>query len=248
MSKKSKIRWSKSDTDLIEKTVKNYNAKLYRLKKNKPELIDYLPEKVTKKDLIKSIETRQDLNRVVNSLQRFSKRGSESPVKSKRGAKATQWEVEEFKLKQRIENARRTRERKNLESQEVKSRGKSTGVTRAEMGSIKENSLKPSKKNFDNLSDKEWKLAKKNIDNMLNANYRDEQKLKMRENYIKGLIEGGFSQDIIDIVESIDINKFVQTVTNDTEASFDFIYDPIEHKLKADVLRETWERAKNDNS
>lgn len=247
MSKQSKIRWRKSDTELIERTVKNFNAKLYRIQKKHPEMIEFLPSKISKKEVINSIETRADFNRVVNSFQRFSKRGSENPVKSSRGAKSTQWEVEEFKHKQRIENARRTRERKKLEQQEVKSRGQGTGVKRAEMGSIKENSLKPSKKNFKNLSQKEWELAKRNIDNQLNASYRDEQKLKMKENYIKGLIEGGFSQEIIDVVEKTDIDKFVQTVTNDTEASFDFIYDPIEHKLKAEVLKETWEKANKDS-
>lgn len=247
MSKKSKIRWRQSDRDLIEKTVRNFNAKLYRLEKNHPELKEFLPTKLSKKEVINSIETRADFNRVVHSFQRFSKRGSENPVKSSRGAKSTQWEVDEFKHKQRIENARRTRERKKLEAQNVTSRGKDTGVKRAEMGSIKENSLKPSNKNFKNLSQKEWELAKRNIDNQLNASYRDEQKAKMKENYIKGLIEGGFNQEIIDIVENTDIDTFVQTVTNDTEASFDFIYDPIEHKLKAEVLKETWEKANKDN-
>lgn len=206
---------------------------------------DFVPDRVSKKEAIQSIETRADYNRLINSLQRFSKRGAEKPVTSTRGAKSTQWEVEEFKHKQRIENARRTRERKKLEQQDVKSRGKSTGVKRAEMGSIKENSLKPSRKNFQNLSQKEWELAKKNIDNMLNANYRDEKKLKMKENYIKGLITAGFPDSLIDIIRGMDIDTFVETVANDQEATFDFIYDPLELQVKAEALKETWTNAVN---
>jgi hypothetical protein len=194
---------------------------------------------------MKSIETRADFNRLVKSVQRFQKRGAEKPVTSSRGAKATQWEVDEFKHKQRVENARRTRERKKIEQQEVKSRGKSTGVKRAEMGSIKENSLKPSKKNFNNLSQKEWELAKRNIDNMLNANYRDEKKLKMKENYIKGLITAGYPDSVIELVRNIDIDKFVETVATDQEATFDFIYDPLELQAKSEALKETWENAVN---
>lgn len=207
--------------------------------------MEFIPDRVTKKEAVKSIETRADYNRLVNSLQRFSKRGAEKPVSSSRGAKATQWEVEEFKHKQRIENARRTRERKKLEQQDVKSRGKSTGVKRAEMGSIKENSLKPSRKNFANLSQKEWELAKRNIDNMLNANYRDERKEKMRDNYIKGLITAGFPDSVIDLIRNMDIDKFIETVANDQEATFDFIYDPLELQVKADALKETWTNAIN---
>lgn len=245
MSKKSKIRWRESDVTNLKRTIKNFNAKIAYQEKKHPELKQFLPERINTKEAMKSIETRADYNRLVNSVQRFQKRGAEKPVTSSRGAKATQWEVDEFKHKQRVENARRTRERKKIEQQEVKSRGKSTGVKRAEMGSIKENSLKPSKKNFNNLSQKEWELAKRNIDNMLNANYRDEKKLKMKENYIKGLITAGYPDSVIDLVRNIDIDKFVETVVTDQEATFDFIYDPLELQAKSEALKETWENAVN---
>lgn len=246
MSKKSKIRWRESDLHELQRIVNNYNAKLSRLNKN-PNYKDksVLPAKMTKREAMKSIETRADFNRLTNSLQRFSKRGSEKAVKSSRGAKATQWEVNEFNIKQRTENARRTRERKKLENQEVKTRGKSTGVKRAEMGSVKENSLKPSKKKFDNLSQKEWELAKRSIDNALNNEYRAERKQKMKDNYIKGLINAGYPDDVIQLVTECDIDKFLETVTNDTEASFDFIYDPLELQIKSEALRGVWQNAIN---
>ena len=118
MSKKSKIRWRDADEKELQRVINNYNAKLYRLAKNKPEMVDILPQRLTKKEAVKSIESRADFNRLVNSLQRFSKKGAEKPVVSKRGAKATQWEVNEFVHKQRIENARRTRERKKIEKED----------------------------------------------------------------------------------------------------------------------------------
>ena len=245
MSKKSSIRWRESDTRELQRIINNFNAKIYRLRKNHPELKDYLPDTVKKKDVIKGIETRADFNRTIKSLQRFTKRGAENPVKSSRGAKSTEWEVGEFKLKQRIENARRTRERKKLEDKQVKSRGKETGVKRAEMGSIKENALKPSKKKFDNLSQKEWELAKRNIDNLLNASYRDERLLKMKDNYIKGLITAGYSDELIEMVRGLDPDKFIETVTTDQDATFDFIFDPLELKVKNDALIEVWSNAVN---
>ena len=245
MSKKSKIRWRESDLTELQRTINNYNAKLYRIKKKHPEMVEFLPDRVTKKNAVQSIESRADFNRLTKSLQRFSKKGAEKPVTSSRGAKATQWEVDEFKHKQRIENARRTRERKKIEQQEVLTRGKPTGVTRAEMGSIKENSLKPSRKKFENLSAKEWELAKTNIDKLLNATEREERKEKMRSNYLKGLIDAGFSDEVIDIVRNIDVDKFIQTVETDQEATFDFIYDPLELAIKNNVLKEVWINAIN---
>lgn len=241
-----KIRWRDSDTAELQRVINNFNAKLYRIQKKNPELADYLPNRVKKSDVIKSIETRADFNRIINSYKRFSKRGAESPVRSSRGAKATQWEVDEFKKKQRIENARRTRERKKLNEQDVKIAGKSTGIKRAEMGSIAENALKPSRKNFDNLSQKEWDLATANIDKMLNASYRAERLELMRENYLKGLYEQGFlddSPELEEYIRGVDIQKFYDTVQTDETGTFMFYKDPIAYETRRDSLIDTWQTA-----
>lgn len=206
---------------------------------------EYLPKRVKKSDIVKSIETRADFNRIISSLKRFSVQGAEEPVKSSRGAKSTKWEVDEFMHKQRIENARRTRERKKLNEEEMKSRGKKLGMKRGEMGTIRENELKPSRKKFTNLSQKEWELAKGYIDNMLDASYREDKQKRMKANYIKGMIEAGFSQGLIDLVEKTPLDKFIKTFNTDTEATFDFIYDPLELIIKENALRGVWGNANN---
>lgn len=242
----SKIRWRESDTAELQRVINNFNAKLYRLKKNNPDLSEYLPDRVKKTEVIKSIESRADFNRITNSLKRFSKRGSEAPVKSTRGAKATKWEVGEFKKKQQIENARRTRERKKLGEQEVKIAGKGTGVKRAEMGTVKENALKPSRKNFDNMSQKEWDLATTNIDKMLDASHRQDRLMKMRENYLKGLTEQGFLDDSPELeqyIRGIELQKFHDTVQTDETGTFMFYKDPIAYEARRESLLNTWRTA-----
>lgn len=246
MGRRSKIRWRESDTQELQRIINNYNNKLYRLKKAHPEMADFLPQRMTKKEAIASIETRADFNRLTKSLQRFSKRGAEKPVTSSRGAKATQWEIDEFKIKQRVENARRAREREKIESKEVKIAGKRQGKTRAEMGSIKENALKPSKKNFNNMSQKEWDLASKNIDKMLNATEREKKKLEMRENYIKGLTQNGFldeNPELEKFIRGMDIDTFYETVQTDETATFFFYKDPIAWNARRDALIDTWKTA-----
>lgn len=240
MQKGNKIRWRENDEKELKRLIKNFNTKISYVKKKHPELASSMPGKLSFKELKNKISTRSELKRTENSLKRFSRKGAEKQIVSSRGAKSTVWEVNEFKIKQRIENARRTRERKKIESQEVKSRGKGVGVTRSEMGSIKENSLKPSKKNFNNLSQKEWELAKRNIDNMLNENYRNDKKMQMKENYIKGLENAGYSDELIQLIKKVDIDVFINTVETDQEATFDFIYDPIELQVKSDSLYEVW--------
>lgn len=241
--KQSKIRWRDSDTAELQRTINNFNAKLYRLKKKSPEMVDFLPSRLKKSEVIKSIETRADFNRVINSVKRFSNKGAENPVSSSRGAKATQWELDEFNKAKAIENARRTRERKKLEKKDVSSRGKKTGSKVSEMGSIRKNELKPLKTNFENLSNKEWELAKGNIERAINPLTQEFQKHNMRLNYIKGLRNAGYSDDIIALVLEMPIDKFIETTQIDREADFDFIYDPIEFKMKQDALYEVWESA-----
>ena len=243
MSKKYKIRWRQSDAEQLARTVKNYNAKISRILKKDPTAISYLPEKMTMKEARERIETRADFNRLNNSLKRFSKRGAEKAVSSSRGAKATKWEVHEFNLKQSIVNRKRKKEREAIEAKEVKIAGKGTGQTRAQMGSIKENELKDSRKNFFNQSQKEWELARKNMDKLLNSAETKKKREKMRENYIKGLREGGFLDEhpeIEDYIRGVSVEQFYETVQTDDTATFYFYKDPIEWEARMKVIEVTW--------
>lgn len=241
MARSSKIRWRESDTKELQRLINNYNNKLYRLNKNHPELREFLPQRITKKDAIASIETRADFNRLTASLKRFAKRGAEAPVSSSRGAKATKWEVDEFKRKQAAENARRTRERKKLESQEVTVAGKKQGKTRAEMGSVKSNELKPSKKKFERMSSAEWDKAKALMDKRMRSSYQSDQRRLMQVNYMRGMMHEGYSEDLINYISTIPNDVFFRITQTDETATIDFIYDPIALKAKEDVLWDLWE-------
>lgn len=243
--KQPAIRWRQRDLDELQRVANNFNAKLRRIKKKNPEMAEYLPDRVTKKDLISSIHTRADYKREIESLMRFSERGAETPVKTSRGAKATQWEVDEFKRKERLVNIRKSKELKKIEQSDVTSRGKKTGSKRSEMGKIKEVSLKPRDTEFKHQSQKEWEIAKDNINSLLDESWRIFRKANMKLNYIKGLETAGFN-DVASIVREMDVDNVIRIIETDTEASFDFIYDPIEWDMKNDALLETWGRAKQD--
>lgn len=234
------MRWRESDTAELQRAINNFNAKLYYINKNKvdnSDLINVLPDRVKKGDIISGIQTRADFNRAIKSLQSFSKRGAENLVVSSRGARATQWEIDEFKKKERRANMQKKKELEKLPKTKT-SRGQKTD---SPMGTPKENSLKPTKTNFNSKSQKEWEYRKDNIDRALNAYRHESEKHNMRLNYILGLKNAGFSVDIEAIIYKIPIDAFIHTVNSDLEASFDFIYDPIEHKMKNDILLELWQ-------
>lgn len=238
-----KIRWRDSDTAELQRVINNFNAKLYRIQKKNPEMAEFLPDRVKKSDVVKLIETRADFNRIVNSYKRFSQRGAEAPVKSSRGAKSTKWEVSEMKRKNAIENAKRTKARNALKEKPQMSRGKPTGN---KMDSVKVNELNPRTLNFENLSQKEWELKKDAIERELNPLSREFEKRNYRQNYILGLRNAGFSEDIVAMVQQIPIDKFIEVTYTDAEADFDFIYDEIDFKLHQEALYDVWEKALAD--
>lgn len=74
MSKQPNIRWRKRDQDDLRKAVKNFNAKITRLERSRPELASVLPDRVSVKDLHGSIKSRKEFNSKMHKLRDFAKR------------------------------------------------------------------------------------------------------------------------------------------------------------------------------
>lgn len=241
MAKQPNIRWRKSDVREVERVIANFNAKLYRTRKKHPEAAEYLPPRLKKTEVIASIETRADFHRILDSYKRFSDRGSEAPFTSDRGLKTTQWAVDEFKRNQDEENKRRKKRRKELGEKPVTQGGKPTGAKRKEMGHIKENAVRESKKNPSNMSNEEFKKASQLMEKKMRQSYNAEQARQMQINYIRGLMREGYSEELINYMMTIPTDKFMEIIDLDESATFDFIYDPIQLKVKQDTLWDTWE-------
>lgn len=75
MARKPRIRWRKSDEEELKRVVKNFNAKISRLEKKDPKNKNALPQRITQKEVKDMIITRQDFNREIKSLKRFTQRG-----------------------------------------------------------------------------------------------------------------------------------------------------------------------------
>ena len=91
----SKIRWQQKDYLSLGRAVANFNKKINELQKQEKKL--YLPELKNYKDIKENIQTRQELNRVINSLKRFTKEGAEDLYVTKAGEQITKWERQELR-------------------------------------------------------------------------------------------------------------------------------------------------------
>ena len=87
MQKRYNIKWRDTDEKALAKAVRKFNAKRTRLLKQVPELEEFLPAKLSTKELKKTIKTRRDFNNEINSIERFMQKGAEKPIVTKEGVK-----------------------------------------------------------------------------------------------------------------------------------------------------------------
>jgi hypothetical protein len=244
MQRKPDIKWRKSDVEKLKNEVQRFNAKISRAEKRHPELKGALPDKIKPADFMKEIKTRQDFNRELKSLDRFSKRGAEKPITSKTGNTVTQWEKKEVGYKVAQINRERTKERQIVERMPVTSQGKPTGLKRGEMGSERLAALQPKKYDFDKIrGGKEWEKFVDTVKKQSSEQYRQQKMEEYKENYLKGLsnVFGEYADELIGKLKDLDAETLVNKFYSEQEATIDFIYDPIELMARLETIEDIWE-------
>lgn len=104
MATQNKIKWQQKDYVTLGKAVANFNKKINELNKEEKKL--YLPDTINYKEVKENIVTRNELNRIIKSLKRFSKEGSEDIYTTKAGEQMTNWERQE--LRDTVKNCKKS--------------------------------------------------------------------------------------------------------------------------------------------
>lgn len=138
------IRYDSKLKSDLQSTVRNFNAKINRLKKLDRNL--QLPESVSIKDLKSKYTNRKDLKREIENLKLFSTRGIEESVTTKGGVTLSKYELELAKRNLRSAKSYLTREIKRREATKIKTFGVTEDVTYAEIGSRSYLNLKARRK------------------------------------------------------------------------------------------------------
>lgn len=252
---RNKIRWRDSDEAELKRVVRNFNAKVSRLNKRDHNLaagIELLiPEKVSAAAMLQEMKdriqndpdfNRNEFNRELNKLKRFSDRGAEKAVIPESGAFAiTKWEKAEAKRDLNRINRKREQHREELLNQQATKDNEPLNMTRKEMKSVRENELHPKSWRFDKVqSAKQWQVYAETIRDQSKWYYENERLQLLKDNYIKGLTEENFSQDIIDLVESIPNDIFEKVYYAEQHAEIGFIYDLIEKQEREKSLKKIW--------
>lgn len=237
------MRYSKKDEEKLKKKVRNYNAKINRLKKKGYDE-NLLPQKKKLKEEREKAKhgERKDFNNLLKSVNSFLSRGSEELVKTKRGLQLPKFKIAEIKTKLRKVNNERKKQREKYKSIEITDRNK-TGV----QGMINERSMNINKLedkhfNFKNMSKKDFEYFEKTLNNEVNTKL-DEKNRRYRENYYKAM-EKAFSKEqfenLKNVVDKISTDKLVEKYYTDVNMDIDYYYDETEQEIKYEEILNAW--------
>lgn len=173
------IRWKNADYLTLGRAVANFNKKINRLNAEEKKL--YLPDNINYKDVKGRIQTRKELNRILNSLRSFSKEGAEDLYITEAGELMTKWERQELSKQTRIAENSLRKELKELE------KPYSSGYSKAQMGSITYKNILAQIRNLRKLEQKkgyEFTKLKDRIKNIGSLDYDMVKATIYRENFM----------------------------------------------------------------
>ena len=250
MPRQYNIKWREQDEKELRRVARNFNDKLARLVKKNPEYASILPQfynkeneqfenRISVQQLKELISTRQDYNRMLNMLKRFSKRGAEKIVEtpSEYGARTTAWQKQELTRLAQTVNRRRKERLENLNLIEMMNASGKLGYTVGQMfgmGLTEKNKLKPTTAFTRGQSQKDIKWKTQALLLEAKDTYYNERDEMLRENYIKSLVENYRPEDIQDVIANIramSSDEFYLKFEAKGDA-FEFSYPPNQQQYK----------------
>ena len=176
----ARINWKRGDYISLGRAVSNFNKKIRELQAEENKL--YLPDEINYKEAKENITTRKELNRIVNSLRRFQRKGAEDLYTTQAGENITKWERRELGIQSRIAQTRLRAELKTL-NEPIEG-----GFSRALMGSMRVREIEAQMKNLKNIEGLvgyEFNRLRERISRMGTSDYTMKKAIVFRENYLK---------------------------------------------------------------
>lgn len=182
------IRYDKKLNTEITRVVNNFNSKVKRLEREKNNLL--IPEKVSIKELKKSVTSRPELKRELAKLQRYSQRGIEKTIKTEGGLELSRYELEETIRESRRIKASLTRRINRVSNITPTVFGVKQSATYSQMGLEQLSNLKARRKTLQKDVRKLNKEQFKDLQKQLEINRQKEKYLTevFKENYIDKML------------------------------------------------------------
>lgn len=180
---------SKNSENDLKRAINKFNSKIKRLESVDRE-ID-IPEKESIKAIKERVNSKWDLNREINRLERFTKRNAEELIKNKSGVVMSRWEFENIQREQKRLSSRLLRDIERYSNIKPQEFGVTQSVTYAQMGDEKLSNMKARLKAISGKSvmklNKEQLKSLQTLINKTSANYRKPKDI-FYNNYLDGTL------------------------------------------------------------
>ena len=173
----SLIRWKRGDYIRLGRAISKFNKTINEIEIDEK---DILPEIKNYKELKESINSRKELNRVINALNRANVETLTDSVAYESGEELTRWEFNEI-------NKAMRRALRNLESEKASIL---TGRESIGMGDERLSEIKAIEKSFETLGERkgsEFERIKERILSLGRSDYKITKNKQFRENFYKAL-------------------------------------------------------------
>lgn len=210
-----KIKWKKGDYISLGKAVSKFNKTIKQLKSEESSLI--LPDVIDYKELKSDITTRQELNRMINSLKKFQNPSQQVAIKTDGDLEVTRWELTE------IRKAKRRAERRfSGEIADIESQGFGTGNTRL-------NEIRATIESFNKIENvsllEDFQRIASSIFNQGRSDFEYRKSLIFQRNFIKAYEKMG-RDEIVKIARSFrNPEKFWDFIKNSEFIDIKLRYD-----------------------
>lgn len=175
----SLIRWKRSDYVKLGKAVSSFNKKIRELEVDEAK---YLPELKDYKELKNEILSRKELNRIINSLRRFSIEGMDKKITIPSGEELTKWEYQELKYARN-----RAIRRLELEKEQIEEGNKFIGMGDERISYI--NAAINNIKSLEQYRGSSFKNISARINILGSKDYNLKQAKLYKENFLNALEE-----------------------------------------------------------
>lgn len=220
MAQSDKIKWRKIDKERVTRIARLFNAKITRVLKKSPELIDVLPKRLDTKEMTRRMQqgTRRDFDREMKRLERFLRKGAEMPYTTKAGVNTTVWQKKEIDNTFRSINAKRRKELAKLEP----------SIYKGTMHTIESNNLQQRKNTVQEIIPKFWDKFVENLYYQEMMEYRDRSE-EYKTNFLHAIeVTLGKQSRLYRIIENLPSNKIYKYSNTDPLLAISFLSDPMD--------------------
>lgn len=233
MARKPFSTFTKADSAKLKSVVSQFNKKRNQAAKT----IQAQPERIKYSEIIKTVRSRAEFNRVVNVYSRYLKRGAEKTYTNQSGAVTTRWQRNENRYAAQRINAARARKREQI--------GATSKAIQEELN------LVPFRDHTKTITTTEGlRKYSEGLQRQANSQYFALGEAAYKRNYLQSLVtvyEGlpGFRK-LYKFIQGLSGADLLEGAARDPTLEISFQYGFEEASMKLEYLTEAWSEYTTD--